>query len=91
MALIYHRTLEVESGKHEDGNAFTLLNSDVESIDSVGEMFHETWAQFLEVVVGTALLTRQIGWLSPVPLIIIFCKCLTKLVHKERLTLASLF
>ncbi|KAK0099337.1 hypothetical protein ONS96_008565 [Cadophora gregata f. sp. sojae] len=74
VALIYHRALEGESGKHEDGNVVTLLNSDVESIDTVGEMFHETWAQLLEVVVGTALLTRQIGWLSPVPLVLVFCK-----------------
>lgn len=70
--MIYHRSLEVESGKHEDGNAVTLLNTDVESIDSAGAMFHETWAQFLEVLIGTALLARQIGWLSPVPLFIIF-------------------
>ncbi|PVH81323.1 P-loop containing nucleoside triphosphate hydrolase protein [Cadophora sp. DSE1049] len=84
VGLIYHRSLEVESGKHDDGNAVTLLNSDVESIDSVGEMFHETWAQFLEVVVGTALLTRQIGWLSPVPLVIIFfCSRMSKYVAKH--------
>ena len=72
VSLIYHRSLEVESGKHEDGSVVTLLNTDVENIDSVGEMFHETWAQFLEVLVGTALLARQIGWLSPVPLFITF-------------------
>lgn len=74
IGLIYHRSLGVESGKHDDGNAVTLLNSDVESIQSVGQMFHETWAQFLEVLIGTALLAKQIGWLSPVPLFIIFRK-----------------
>ncbi|KAH7400242.1 P-loop containing nucleoside triphosphate hydrolase protein [Cadophora sp. MPI-SDFR-AT-0126] len=84
VGLIYHRSLEVESGKHDDGKAVTLLNSDVESLDSVGEMFHETWAQLLEVVVGTALLTRQIGWLSFVPLVIIFfCSRMSKYVAKH--------
>ncbi|KAH7327434.1 P-loop containing nucleoside triphosphate hydrolase protein [Rhexocercosporidium sp. MPI-PUGE-AT-0058] len=84
VGLIYHRSLEVESGKHEDGNAVTLLNTDVENIDSVGEMFHETWAQFLEVLIGTALLTRQIGWLPPVPLLIIFlCSRMSRYVAKH--------
>ncbi|KAH9209825.1 P-loop containing nucleoside triphosphate hydrolase protein [Leptodontidium sp. 2 PMI_412] len=84
IGLIYHRSLEVESGKHEDGNAVTLLNTDVESIDSAGAMFHETWAQFLEVLIGTALLARQIGWLSPVPLFIIFlCSRMSRYVAKH--------
>ncbi|KAG4437815.1 hypothetical protein IFR05_006702 [Cadophora sp. M221] len=84
VGLIYHRSLEVESGKHEDGNAVTLLNTDVENIDSVGQMFHETWAQFLEVLVGTALLARQIGWLSPVPLFVIFlCSRMSRYVAKH--------
>ncbi|KAH9210807.1 hypothetical protein DL95DRAFT_465471 [Leptodontidium sp. 2 PMI_412] len=68
VGLIYHRSLHVQGGKHNDGNALTLMNTDVDSLDSIGETFHKTWAQFVEVVVGIALLVRQIGWLCPVPL-----------------------
>lgn len=74
VGLIYHRSLNIQSAKHDDSNAVALLNTDVDSLESVGEMFHETWAQFLEVVIGTALLARQIGWLCPVPLVIICCE-----------------
>jgi len=74
VGLIHHRSLNVQSGTHDDGNAVTLMHTDVDSIDGVGQMFHETWAQLLEVIVGIALLTREIGWFSPVPLFIIICK-----------------
>lgn len=72
VGLIYHRSLNVSCGTHDDSNAVTLMSTDVDNLDSVAEMFHETWAQLLEVVVGTALLARQIGWLCPIPLLIIF-------------------
>jgi ATP-binding cassette subfamily C (CFTR/MRP) protein 1 len=74
VGLIYQRSLQVRSASYEDGNAVTLMSTDVDNVQDVGEMFHETWAQFLEVVVGTMILATQIGWLFPVPLIIIVCK-----------------
>jgi ATP-binding cassette subfamily C (CFTR/MRP) protein 1 len=74
IGLIHHRSLNVRSGAYDDGNAVTLMSTDVDSLQDVGEMFHETWAQFLEVVIGTTLLATQIGWLCPIPLIIIFCE-----------------
>jgi ATP-binding cassette, subfamily C (CFTR/MRP), member 1 len=64
--------MQVQNVSYEDGNAVTLMSSDVDDLQSVGEMFHETWAQLLEVVVGTSFLATQIGWLFPVPLIIIY-------------------
>ncbi len=75
VTLIYHRSLNVENGTHESGNAVTLMSTDVSNLDSVGEMAHETWAQVLEVLIGTGMLANQIGWLFPVPLVLIFCKC----------------
>jgi hypothetical protein len=49
------------------------MSNDVSNLETVGEMVHEFWAQILEVIVGMAMLASQIGWLFPVPLVIIFC------------------
>lgn len=52
----------------------TLFSTDVDGLDTIGEMFHETWGQVLEVTIGILLLSREVGWLFPVPLIIIVRK-----------------
>ena len=49
------------------------MSTDTEGLDGVPEMFHETWAQILEVVIGIVLLSREVGWIWPLPLILIFC------------------
>jgi ATP-binding cassette, subfamily C (CFTR/MRP), member 1 len=74
ISLIYHRSLNVRNTSYEDGKAVTLMSTDVDNVQEVGEMFHETWAQILEVIIGTSLLSTQIGWLWPIPLVIIVCK-----------------
>lgn len=76
VGLIHQRSLNRSSGSYDDGSAVTLMSTDVDSLDTVAEMFHESWAQFLEVIVGTTLLARQIGWTCLVPLLIIFRKVL---------------
>jgi hypothetical protein len=65
----------VQSGRHEDGAPITLMSVDVDILSTTGEMLHETWAQMLEVIVGTGLLASQIGWLCLIPLVIVFCEC----------------
>lgn len=57
-----------------EGRVLTLITTDVDSIDGISEMFHETWTQVIEVIVGTVLLSRQVGWLWPLPLFIILCE-----------------
>jgi ATP-binding cassette subfamily C (CFTR/MRP) protein 1 len=74
IGLIYQRSLHVRNTSYEDGNAVTLMSTDVDNVQGVGEMFHETWAQLLEVIIGTSLLATQIGWLWPIPFIIIMCE-----------------
>ncbi|KAI0003451.1 hypothetical protein F4779DRAFT_98443 [Xylariaceae sp. FL0662B] len=37
-------------------------------------MFHETWGQMFEVIVGTILLSWEVGWLWPAPLLMILCR-----------------
>lgn len=71
-SLIHHHSLSISATRSEDSEALTLVGSDVDSIESAGEIFHETWAQLLEVIVGTAMLVARVRWLAFLPLIIIF-------------------
>ncbi|KAJ6003250.1 ATP-binding cassette transporter [Penicillium sp. IBT 35674x] len=71
-SLIHHHSLNISAARSEDSEALTLVGSDVDSIESAGEIFHETWAQLLEVIVGTAMLAVRVRWLAFLPLIIIF-------------------
>lgn len=73
VSLIHSRALEVRS-EVEDGKVATLVSNDISNMEDSARMFHETWAQFVEVVVGTFLLSRQVGWLWPLPLVLIICK-----------------
>jgi ATP-binding cassette subfamily C (CFTR/MRP) protein 1 len=48
------------------------MSTDADALGNVSEMFHETWAQVLEVAIGMVLLAQQIGWFCIVPLPIIY-------------------
>lgn len=74
IGLIHSRALEVRDSEAQDGRVATLVSNDVSNMEDSSRMFHETWAQFVEVFVGTFLLSRQVGWLWPLPLVLIFCK-----------------
>ncbi|KAG6367948.1 hypothetical protein INS49_002148 [Diaporthe citri] len=72
VSLIHSRALEVRYSEAEDGKVATLASNDISNMEDSARMIHETWAQFVEVVVGTFLLSRQVGWLWPLPLVLIF-------------------
>jgi hypothetical protein len=59
---------------YDSGESTTLMSSDADSLDGITEMFHETWAQVIEVVIGLFLLASEVGLLWPLPLFLIFCK-----------------
>lgn len=71
MALIHNKTMNSYAETTSEGRVLTLASTDVDCLDGIGEMFHETWGQVLDVVIGIFLLSREVGWLSPVPLVII--------------------
>jgi len=81
IGLIYQRSLHAQNASYEDGSAVTLMSTDVDNVQDVGEMFHEAWAYLLEVIIGTSLLATQIGWSWPIPLVIIVCECLGLKYH----------
>lgn len=73
IGLLHDHALNTRGSSEENGRVITLLSNDIGNVENSGEMFHGTWSQFLEVVVGTLLLAREVGWLWPVPIIFIFC------------------
>ncbi|KAK2596916.1 hypothetical protein N8I77_012799 [Diaporthe amygdali] len=83
-SLLHSRALEVRNSEFEDGKVATLVSNDISNLENSARMFHETWAQFAEVVIGTFLLSRQVGWLWPLPLVIIFfCSRVSRYVARN--------
>jgi ATP-binding cassette, subfamily C (CFTR/MRP), member 1 len=74
VGLINRKMLNQRCINYDDGRAVTLMSTDAENVGQSAEMLHETWAQVIEVLLGTVMLAREVGWISPVPLVIIFCK-----------------
>lgn len=74
VGLINHKAMEQLSSTYEDGRAVTLMSTDAEALGQSASMFHELWAHIIEVLVGMAMLAREVGWVAPVPLVIIFCE-----------------
>jgi hypothetical protein len=73
VGLINNKLLRQQSGGYDDGRAVTLMSTDAKDVGQAASMFHETWAQVVEVALGMAMLAREVGWVSPVPLVIIVC------------------
>jgi ATP-binding cassette, subfamily C (CFTR/MRP), member 1 len=74
VGLINSKSLNQQSSNYDDGRAVTLMSTDAENVGQSAQMFHETWAQVIEVLLGTVMLAREVGWICPVPLVIIFCE-----------------
>ncbi|KAF3012251.1 hypothetical protein E8E14_011229 [Neopestalotiopsis sp. 37M] len=72
VGLINSKSLSQQFQSYDDGKAVTLMSTDTENVVQSAQMFHETWAQAIEVLIGTLMLAKQVGWISPVPLVIIF-------------------
>ncbi|GKZ82038.1 hypothetical protein AnigIFM56816_006568 [Aspergillus niger] len=71
-------------GKEAESEAVTLMSSDVDSVESVGEILHDTWAYLLEVAIGTMLLAARLQWFAFLPLGIIFaCSRMSAYVAKH--------
>lgn len=73
VGIIHHQAIGLPSATHNNSEAVTLMSNDAEGLDGVAEMVHEIWAQMVEVVIGIVLLSREVGWIWPLSLILIFC------------------
>ncbi|KAJ5409271.1 uncharacterized protein N7487_003630 [Penicillium crustosum] len=74
IGLIHHTSLNLTHDRSQGSSTLTLITSDIDSVESVGETFHETWARLVEVVIGTTLLASRIQWFAFLPFAIIFGK-----------------
>lgn len=71
IGLVHDKAMKLP-GKEAKSEAVTLMSSDIDSVESVGEILHDTWAYILEVVIGTMLLAARLQWFAFLPLAIIF-------------------
>jgi ATP-binding cassette subfamily C (CFTR/MRP) protein 1 len=86
VGLVHDKTIKSRSLSYDDGESTTLMSTDADSLDGIAEMVHETWAQIIEVMVGIVLLAREVGWIWPLPLFLIYSKFRTLLFTYLRLT-----
>ncbi len=70
--LILTKTLQARADTDQNGQAVTLINTDVDSLGRMPEMLHETWAQIVEVILGIIILMTVVNWLWPIPILMIF-------------------
>ncbi|KAH8903310.1 ABC transporter [Coniochaeta sp. PMI_546] len=84
VGLINRKSLNQHFNSYDDAKAVTLMSTDTENVCQSARFFHETWAQVIEVVIGTAMLAREVGWICPVPLVIIFfCSRMSRYLAKN--------
>lgn len=76
IGLIHDKIMNSPSGTSDNGEATTLMRTDAESLDGIAGMIHETWSQVIEVLIGIKLLAGQVGWIWPLPLFLIYRKCI---------------
>ena len=74
VALIYNRALELKSDSYDESSAITLMSTDIDRISMSIQDLHEVWARLFEVIIGTTLLARQLGWVCIMPLIVVGSK-----------------
>ncbi|PYH65026.1 ATP-binding cassette transporter [Aspergillus vadensis CBS 113365] len=83
IGLVHDQAMKIP-GKEAESEAVNLMSSDVDSVESVGEILHDTWAYILEVVIGTILLAARLQWFAFLPLAIIFaCSRMSAYVAKH--------
>ncbi|TVY68841.1 ABC transporter FUM19 [Lachnellula suecica] len=84
VGLIHDKTMISPSVTYDNGESTTLMSTDADSLDGIAEMLHEIWAQIVEVVVGLVLLAREVGWIWPLPVFLIFlCSHVSRYVAKQ--------
>ncbi|KAK1995506.1 P-loop containing nucleoside triphosphate hydrolase protein [Colletotrichum falcatum] len=84
VGLINNKLFSQQSMGHGDGRAVTLMSIDSESVGQAASLFHETWARVIEVLLGTAMLAKEVGWVCLVPhVIVFFCSRMSRYLAKN--------
>jgi ATP-binding cassette, subfamily C (CFTR/MRP), member 1 len=77
VALIYSRSLKMQTGVHDDLATLTLMSTDVTALTSSLQNLCDIWARVIEMSIGVWLLGRQLGWVCVAPLLIVAAKLST--------------
>lgn len=72
VSVIYGHSLQTPDGVNDDSAAVTLMSTDVDQIAGCLTQINELWARSIEVAVGISLLARELGYLSSVPILLVF-------------------
>ena len=80
ITVIFNRALSLQDGVYNESSAVSLMGTDTERICLSIEKVHEVWAQLFEVVIGVALLGRQLGWVCIWPLVVVASRIASLLV-----------
>jgi ATP-binding cassette subfamily C (CFTR/MRP) protein 1 len=74
VSIIYKQALSSTEGTYNKSAAISLMSTDVDRISFCLEELNECWSRLIEVVIGVTLLTRQLGWVSVTPLLVVASK-----------------
>ncbi|KAK2591919.1 hypothetical protein QQS21_010393 [Conoideocrella luteorostrata] len=71
VSLIYNHMLTLSLSDCDDSSVITLMSTDVDEIVNCLSGLNEVWAHLIEVVLGVVLLSRQLGWVCIIPLVVV--------------------
>jgi ATP-binding cassette subfamily C (CFTR/MRP) protein 1 len=71
VGLVHNRCLNIQDGVFDDAAAVTLISDDVEQTMFSSDLFHELWSQSLELCIGMYLLSKELGWVCIVPILVV--------------------
>lgn len=70
IASIYRKTTEISITALDNSAAVTLMSIDAMRITSGLQLFHEYWANLIQVGIATYLLQRELGWACVAPILV---------------------
>ena len=74
LGVVHEHSLLARHELYSKAKTVAIASTDVSALEGAPRMLHESWALLVEVVIGSVLLAKQVGWLWPVPHVIIIGK-----------------
>lgn len=80
----------MRDGVYENASAVMHMSSDTEVMENFAWLCQEMWAQVIELMIGIAMLSAQLGWWSLMPLVIIAGEFILETKEKAKTKTAML-
>jgi ATP-binding cassette subfamily C (CFTR/MRP) protein 1 len=71
VGLINNRSLTLLDGEYDEFKAVTLMSTDTANVCDKALLIYEVWAAAISLLIGLALLARQVGWVCFMPLLFV--------------------